>query len=130
MAKMQLTEEDLRDLRDLAKQWGKIVCRRAFGDQGPGLDVNLTMMEDVAIEAVRGLVAGTLETATTQQAQQLGSHRPCPDCQQDCLVRLEPREIVVRGGTFHYNEPVCHCTRCRRDFFPSAAGSAAGRTGL
>lgn len=130
MAKAAFTDQELAKLRDLAEQWGKIVCRHAFGEQGPGLDVNLTTMEEVAVTAMRGLVAGTLQTATQQQAQQLGSHQACPDCQQSCLVRLEPRELITRGGPFEYDEPVCHCTRCRRDFFPFAAGSPTGGTGL
>lgn len=131
MAKIQFAEQELRELHDLAKQWGKIVCRRAFGEQGPGLDVDLTTMENVAVEAMRGLVAGTLEAATAQQTQQLGSLAPCPACQQPCVVGSEPREIIIRGGgTFLYNEPVCHCTRCRRDFFPSASCSAAARMEL
>src|SRR4051794_34282900 len=34
-----------------AKQWGKIVVRRAFGEHGPGLDVDLDAMEQVAAAA-------------------------------------------------------------------------------
>jgi hypothetical protein len=130
MAKQQITPEDLQAIHDLARKWGKIVCRQAFGDQGPGLDVDLTAMEEVAVAALRGLVAGTLETATAQQAAQLGTHQPCPDCGQDCLVRHEPRAVTTRGGPFQHTEPVCHCTRCRRDFFPSASVVANRRSRL
>ena len=130
MANAASADQLLAEIRDVAEQWGKIACRRAFGEDGPGLDVNLTMMEEVAVAAARGLVAGTLQSSTQKQAQQLGSHQSCPDCQQSCLVRSEPREIQTRGGPFTYDEPVCHCTRCRRDFFPSTSGSATGRAGL
>ena len=41
------------------------------------------------------------------------------------LVSTEPRTIQVRGGTIHYDEPVCHCPACRRDFFPSPPELAA-----
>src|SRR5947209_5581210 len=40
MASSQLTPQDLQKIRELAAQWGKIVARRAFGDSGPGLDVD------------------------------------------------------------------------------------------
>ena len=118
MAKRQLTQEDLDAIFQLARKWGKIVCRQAYGDDGPGLDVDLTNMEDVAVAAMRGLAAGTLETATAQQASQLGSHQPCPNCGKPCLVQQEPRSVTTRGGPFEHSEPKCQCPGCRRDFFP------------
>lgn len=130
MAKQQFTPEDLQAIHNLARQWGKIVCRQAFGDQGPGLDIDLTTMEEVAMAALRGLLAGTLENATAGQAAQLSTHQSCPDCGQDCLVRHEPRAVNTRGGPFEHHEPVCHCTRCRRDFFPSASAAETGRSRL
>lgn len=55
MAKRPLTQEDLDAIYQLARKWGKIVCRQAFGDEGPGLDVDFTKMEDVAVAASRGV---------------------------------------------------------------------------
>ena len=130
MAKRTLTPEDLQAIHEQARRWGKIICKRAFGEHGPDADVDLTAMEEVAVAALRGLVAGTLEATTAQQAAQLGDHQPCPDCGQSCLVRYEPRTVTVRGGTFEHQEPVCSCTRCRRDFFPSAAAAASGQPRL
>lgn len=130
MAKRPLTQEDLDAVYQLARNWGKIVCRQAYGDDGPGLDVDLTHMEDVAVAAMRGLAAGTLEMATTQQASGLGSQQPCPDCGQACPVTHEPRPVTTRGGPFEHNEPVCHCPGCRRDFFPSASSAETGRQRL
>ena len=34
----RFTTKELRQLHDLARPWAKIVSRRAFGDDGPGLD--------------------------------------------------------------------------------------------
>jgi hypothetical protein len=130
MSKQKVTEEDLQAISQLAYKWGKIVSRQAFGEQGPGLDVDLTTMENVAVAALRGLLAGTLEHASAQQASQLGTHQPCPDCGQDCLIQHQPRTVTTRGGTFEHNEPVCHCTRCRRDFFPSTSPVEAKRQRL
>jgi hypothetical protein len=48
MPRRQLTPEMLQEIRDLAAAWGKIVARRAFGDQGPGLDVDFDTMEQIA----------------------------------------------------------------------------------
>jgi hypothetical protein len=38
MASRELNDQDLPQIHSLAKQWGKIVVRRAFGEQVPDLD--------------------------------------------------------------------------------------------
>ncbi len=68
MATSKLTPEELQNSRDLASQWGKMVARRAFGEAGPGLDADLTTLEQVAAAAARGLTEGTLTTLLEQQA--------------------------------------------------------------
>jgi hypothetical protein len=114
--------EDIRKLRELAAEWGKIIARRAFGPQGPGLDVSLTVMEQLALEVSRGLVEGTVQTLLQQQAQTLGAEHPCPDCQRLCPVQSETRPLYLKGGhQLQQDEPVCHCPDCRRDFFPPPA---------
>jgi hypothetical protein len=125
MGTRKLTAEDLARIAEVAKDWGKIIVRRAFGDQGPGLDVDLAQMEQIAQAAARGLTAGTLEEATAQQAQLLGDQQPCPNCGRPCPVTTEGRPIDVSGGTFEHREPVCYCPTCRRDFFPSASAAEA-----
>ena len=55
------TPAQLDAIRDFAAQWGQIVARRAFGDAGAGLDVDLDAMEQVARAAAAGLTAGTVE---------------------------------------------------------------------
>jgi hypothetical protein len=39
----------------LATQWRKIVSRRAFGEHGPGLDLDVQTMEQIAKAAAAGL---------------------------------------------------------------------------
>jgi hypothetical protein len=67
MARRTFTPEELQELRDLAARWGKIVARRAFGDNGPGLDVDLDAMEQIARAAASGLTEGTMQTLLEQQ---------------------------------------------------------------
>lgn len=131
MATQKATAEDLKRIEELAKRWGKIIVREHWGEQGPGLDVDLTQMEDVGVAAMRGLLAGTLECATQQQASQLGEQQACPDCGKLCPLQNAERLIVVRGGGFfEHREPKANCPACRRDFFPSASGSEAGHARL
>jgi hypothetical protein len=126
MASSKLNDKDLAEIHALAKQWGKIVVRRAFGDQGPGLDVDLDVMEQLATAAAAGLTAGTLEEATQQQAQQLPAEQPCPTCGRLCPTQQQTRPVTVTGGgQFLHQEPAGHCPACRRDFFPSAPPAEA-----
>ena len=121
MAPRAFTPEELQELHRLAAQWGKIVSRRAFGEEGPGLDVDFRTMEQIAYAAAAGLTEGALQTFLEQQAQALGPQRPCPDCGRPCLVRREERPLQVQGSQLQQSEPVCHCPDCRRDFFPPTA---------
>ena len=93
MAQRTLSPELLQDIRDLAAGWGKIVARRAFGEQGPGLDVDFDTMEQVARAAALGLTEGALSTALQQQAGALGAQQPCPSCGTLCSVGRAPRAL-------------------------------------
>jgi len=130
MGARKLTPADLEHIKQLAKQWGKIVIRHAFGDDGPGLDVDINQMEEVALAAAAGLAAGALETGTGSQALALGNEHACPACGKVCQTHPETRAIQGAGGTFDHAEPVCYCPTCRRDFFPSAATAEAGQPRL
>jgi hypothetical protein len=130
MGSRKLSPQDLENVKQLAKGWGKIVVRRAFGDGGPGLDIDLAQMEEVAVAAAQGLTAGALEEATAQQARHLGHEQACPQCGKLCGMAEEERPIQVRGGSFQHREPVCYCPACRRSFFPSASAPEAGQPRL
>jgi hypothetical protein len=123
MASNKLNDKDLAEIHALAKQWGKIVVRRAFGEQGPGLDIDLDTMEQVAAVAAAGLTAGALEEATHKQAQLLPALQPCPTCGKLCPTKPQTRPVVVKGGQFLHHEPAGYCPACRRDFFPSASAA-------
>jgi hypothetical protein len=118
MPKRKLTSEQLAAVKELAKQWGKIVAKNAYGTDGPPLETDFEQMEQIAAAASAGLVEGTLEQLTSQQAQRLPEQLPCPTCQKSCPVKMRPRQVVARGATIALQEPVAHCPDCRRDFFP------------
>jgi hypothetical protein len=126
MATRKLSPEELQALTRLARQWGKIVVKHAFGEHGPGLDVDFAQMEAVAGAAARGLTEGALEAATTQQGQLLGDKQPCPQCGKLCAVGSAERPLRAKGGIVPLREPKCYCPTCRRDFFPSASRVEAG----
>jgi len=116
--------QEQSELDELAYGWGRIVNRRAFGEAGPGLDLDFDTIESLAVDTAQALIRGTIEEALRRQAQLLGDDQPCPGCGHSCRVEKVPRTLAVRGGTIDYEEPKCHCPACRRDFFPSASQSA------
>jgi hypothetical protein len=130
MATGKLSAQELQNLRDFATQWGQIIARRAFGDAGPPLDADLFTLEQAAQAAAQGLLQGTLSTLLHQQAQALPDPQPCPECRHLCPVQHEARPLDCLGGSVSYEEPVCHCPACRRDFFPSTAQLAPERPPL
>ena len=130
MAHRELSAKDLEEIRELAQRWGKIVARHAFGEDGPGTEVDLDTMEQVARMATAGLTEGTLGTLLEQQAHRLGTQQPCPACGRLCPVQREERTLTVRAGPIHHNEPICHCLGCRRDFFPPTDPTSPGRPHL
>jgi hypothetical protein len=124
MARRDFTPEEIHELRRLAAQWGKVVSRRAFGEQGPGLDVDFATMEQIALAAAAGLTEGTLQTLLQQQADALGEQSPCPDCGRLCVLRRQERTLQTQGPPLQQSEPIGRCPDCRRDFFPPAADPA------
>ena len=124
MPRRKPSPEELQEIRGLASRWGKIVARHAFGEAGPGTDVDLDAMEQVAAAAAAGLTEGTLSTLLEQQAHLLGTEQPCPGCGRLCAVRRAERSLNVRAGPVTQREPIGHCPDCRRDFFPPTADPA------
>ena len=128
MSRPKISPQKLQEIREFAAEWGKIVARRAFGESGPGLDVDFQAMEEIAAAAAAGLTEGTFTTLLEQQTHKLSPFHPCPDCQQLCAVKRADRPLDVPGGQLTYHEPICHCPVCRRDFFPPPARAASGRS--
>ena len=118
--------EDRSELRDLAYGWGKIVTRRALRRSGAGARPRFRLHR----------IAGRRHGPSPHP----WDHRrdpphPVPTPRRPpALSRVRaglsgsksPTDhSAVRGGTVTYDEPVCHCPACRRDFFPSPPEFAA-----
>lgn len=126
MSTSRFTAEELDRLRALAAEWGKIVSKRAFGEDGPGLDVDFRTMEQIATAAAQGLTEGALQQMLQQQARKVPERVPCPVCGEPCPTRSHTRTLRAQGATVQQAERIAHCPACRRDFFPPAGGPGAG----
>jgi hypothetical protein len=126
MSTPRFTAEELDRLRALAAEWGKIVSKRAFGEDGPGLDVDFRTMEQIATAAAQGLTEGALQQMLAQQAQQEPEESPCPECGRGCPTQPHTRALAAQGATVQQAERIAHGPACRRDFFPPAGGAGTG----
>ncbi len=117
---MQLTNQDLDKIKNLAKQWGKIISEEAFGEAGPGLDVSFSDMEKVWAAAAEGLAEGTATEALTRQAEQISTSEHCPKCGTDCSTTSQERTLQALNGKATWQEPKGYCHKCRCSFFPPA----------
>ena len=80
MPSHRLTDEKRRELVEFAEGWGKIAVDEAYGPDGPGLDVDLAGLEEIAIELQRALLSGFCASATRRQSGRLSQTLPCPEC--------------------------------------------------
>jgi len=154
MPSHQLKDERVGELAGLVQGWGKLLSGEAYGPEGPGFDVDLAGMEELATIMQQALLEGFCEEMTQRQADRLPETQACPQCGSECEVEpctesaegagpMEdepaadepaqktpgkkppgPRCMQLRHGTFKLKESACYCRRCRRYFFPSADGLA------
>lgn len=84
-------------------------------------DVRFHVLEAAGHALGRAVAQATTERLTFARAERLLGPQPCPTCgQQSSLVHRE-RSLETIDGPIELHEPACHCSACRRDFFPSAS---------
>jgi len=61
-----------------------------------------------------------------QQMDDLAAHAPpsakCPECGTRCDTSRRKRRMTSVDGALTVDEPVAHCPKCRRGFFPPQGG--------
>lgn len=118
------TKEELA--ATVARTMADTFAQGVYGPQGPELDCDIDEIEDAAVLVARAAFDAVIARALELQKQRLPNKLPCPDCGSLCLVKFETRTIQGRMGAAAIQEPFCSCPACKRDFFPSAGGTAAG----
>lgn len=120
---MAITEELATKL---AGQLAAAFAQEIYGPDGPELDCDIDEFEELAVLAARAAFDAVIARALLLQNQKLPDKLGCPKCARLCKVEFEERAVQGRMGTAKIQEPVCHCSACDRDFFPSAGNVAAG----
>jgi hypothetical protein len=95
-----------------------------------GRDVRFSDLEAVGHALGRAVAQHTTERLVLAQAARLTEPQPCPSCGRRCPVVSRQRELETVDGPIPLTEPVCHCSACRRAFFPSASGFGTRPAGV
>lgn len=93
-----------------------------YGPKGPPKDTTFAEIEQFGHEVGRMMGRSVDQQLTSQHAEQFQNATACPTCRTLCHPKPSPveREIQTSDGRVAVAEPVCHCSVCHRDFFPSA----------
>ena len=110
----------------LAGEMAEVFSAEVYGPEGPPLDTDIDAIEDNAVLAARAAFDAVIAKALVLQNQKLPKEIACPGCQRASAVRFEERIVQGRMGPATIQEPICHCSTCDRDFFPSTRSVAAG----
>ena len=123
--------EELFHLRNRAYGWGKVVSRRAYGEEGPGLDLDFDVIASVAVEMGQAVLRGAIEEALNTPWNLLGHHQPCPECARACRRDLfpSPLELAARLAQLLSGDPGENRPRCGPKHFLRRRRGSARRCG-
>jgi len=115
------TKELSFGVRQKLQEVAELVAQEQFGEEGIPKKITFSEIEEIGHQ-VGQLAAGTVDqTLQLRHAEHLGDVESCPGCGRVCAVQQRQRSLQTRDGTVDFNEPVCHCHNCERDFFSSAS---------
>jgi len=115
-AKQAALEEKLSEI---LRQAAEVGARIQAIEQGPGTP-HYDQIESHARRSGQRLSQLMQQTRTAEVTAGLSPEIDCPDCGRACRVNQKTRQVLSEDGPVELIENVAHCTRCRRDFFPSA----------
>jgi hypothetical protein len=84
-----------------------------------GEQASFASIEEAASKIGRFVTRQVMEDLAIQQTELLDQSQPCPTCESLCRVGVRKRNLNTAEGPIDLSETVCHCSACRRDFFPS-----------
>lgn len=113
-----LTDEAREKLEDCVAA----VAACGFGPDGPPLETTFAEIEEFGHEVGKMVARALDEKLTKQHAAHFHGTAACPCCKTESSVAEKPdtRDVQTTDGVVPLHEPMCHCSVCNRDFFPSA----------
>ena len=93
-----------------------------YGPDGPPRDTTFAEIEEFGHEVGRMLGRAVDQQLTAEHSSHFAGSNICPTCQSNGEPKPDTvqRELQTCDGQVPIEEPVCRCSVCNRDFFPSA----------
>lgn len=108
-----------KKLAEILKQAAEVGAEIQAIEQGPGTP-HYDQIESNAHDVGQRLSQMMQQSRTADVTADHPPEIACPDCGKSCRVTTKTRPVLSEDGPVELTENVAHCTRCRRDFFPSA----------
>ena len=115
MASEKLTDQEWETFVGLADRLGIPV--RALLQE----DAKFHVLESAGHALGRVVAQAATEKMALSRSHRLVEPQCCPTCGRRCPVVHQDRPLETGDGPIDLREPVCHCSACRRAFFPSAS---------
>lgn len=115
--------EDLELSREEQEHFDRLVAllaKRRFGEDGPPRNTTFAEIEQFGHQAGRMVARAIDSQLVSQHAAHFTDEQPCPTCNEKCPSEESPHKLPLAtvDGDISLHEPNCHCSSCRRDFFP------------
>lgn len=115
-AKRTALEEKLAEILKHAAEVGAQIQAIDQGTQTPHYDQIESHAHGVGQRLSQIMQQTRVAEVTAEQAAEID----CPDCGKACRTKTQTRQVLSEDGPVQLVENVARCSRCRRDFFPSA----------
>jgi len=127
---MDGNSEKLKEKLDrLLRETAAAAAELQAAERGAGKPVHFSQIEAAAHQVGSQLSCRIQERTARELAAEVPQEAPCPVCGTLCRLNIERRTVSSTDGPLDLWEPHGHCTRCRRDFFPSAGSVGFRRAG-
>jgi hypothetical protein len=116
MSQERWSPEEQQAIEKLAKKWNIDLETGS----GAGPQATFASIEMTARRVGQMVTRRVCEELAAKQTELVKDPQPCPTCFKTCEVQFRERPLTTGDGLMDLLEAVCHCSDCRRDFFPSA----------
>ena len=114
------------DQQTLIEGVAKYFLEKVYGADGMPWGTRFNDLEELSVQIGQAMSRSMIDQALARQARSVPSEADtCSGCggRVEPTDQTEPRAVLTRVGTAHWDEPKRYCPKCRAAFFPSDPGA-------